>query len=197
MFVCLVFWLIFGIVGVQIFGGTFFQCVDQNNDRLPISIVNNRSECNAYQDLGYQWVNPKINFDNVLAAYMALLQVATFEGWLEIMANAADTRGIDLQPEMGANPYSLFYFVAFIVIGTFFTLNLFIGIIIDNFNTMHKRSRKEGALVTVLTEDQRRFYGTLKRLFKTKPFKKIPTPKVLTLIELVCQAVKGPSLRKS
>ncbi|XP_067877715.1 sodium channel protein 1 brain-like [Heterodontus francisci] len=177
MFVCLVFWLIFGIVGVQIFGGAFFQCVDENDKRLPISIINNRSECDAYRDIGYQWVNPKINFDNVLAAYMALLQVATFEGWLEIMANAADTRGIDLQPEMGANPYSLFYFVAFIVIGTFFTLNLFIGIIIDNFNTMHKRSRKEGALVTVLTEDQRRFYGTLKRLSKTKPVKKIPTPK--------------------
>ncbi|XP_051890436.1 sodium channel protein para-like [Pristis pectinata] len=175
MFVCLIFWLIFGIVGVQIFGGTFFQCVDENNERLPISVVNNRSECEANQDIGYQWVNPKINFDNVLAAYMALLQVATFEGWLEIMANAADTRGIDLQPEMGANPYSLFYFVAFIVIGTFFTLNLFIGIIIDNFNTMHKRVK--GALVTVLTEDQRRFYGTLKRLSKTKPVKKIPTPK--------------------
>ncbi|XP_072921388.1 sodium channel protein 1 brain-like [Hemitrygon akajei] len=181
MFVCLIFWLIFGIVGVQIFGGTFFECVDKNNERLPISIVNNRSECEANQDIGYQWVNPKINFDNVLAAYMALLQVATFEGWLEIMANAADTRGIDLQPEMGANPYSLFYFVAFIVIGTFFTLNLFIGIIIDNFNTMHKRVK--GALVTVLTEDQRRFYGTLKRLSKTKPVKKIPTPKM----EIVCQ----------
>ncbi|XP_072353959.1 sodium channel protein type 8 subunit alpha-like [Scyliorhinus torazame] len=174
MFVCLVFWLIFGIVGVQIFGGTFFQCVDENNVRLPLNIVNNRSECDAYQDIGYKWVNPKINFDNVLAAYMALLQVATFEGWLEIMANAADTRGIDLQPEMGANPYSLFYFVAFIVIGTFFTLNLFIGIIIDNFNTMHKRL---GGRVNFLTEDQRRFYGTLKRLFKTKPVKKIPTPK--------------------
>ncbi|XP_059844642.1 sodium channel protein type 4 subunit alpha A-like [Hypanus sabinus] len=179
MFVCLIFWLIFGIVGVQIFGGTFFECVDKNNERLPISIVNNRSECEANQDIGYQWVNPKINFDNVLAAYMALLQVATFEGWLEIMANAADTRGIDLQPEMGANPYSLFYFVAFIVIGTFFTLNLFIGIIIDNFNTMHKRVK--GALVTVLTEDQRRFYGTLKRLSKTKPVKKIPTPKNIIL----------------
>ncbi|XP_069780422.1 sodium channel protein type 4 subunit alpha-like [Narcine bancroftii] len=177
MFVCLIFWLIFGIVGVQIFGGTFYECVDENKVRLPLSIVNNRSECEANEDIGYRWVNPKINFDNVLSAYMALLQVATFEGWLEIMANAADSRGIDLQPEMSANPYSLFYFVAFIVIGTFFTLNLFIGIIIDNFNTMHKRSRKEGALVTVLTEDQRRFYGTLKRLSKTKPVKKIPTPK--------------------
>ncbi|XP_042187807.1 sodium channel protein type 4 subunit alpha A-like [Callorhinchus milii] len=177
MLVCLVFWLIFGIVGVQIFGGMFFRCVDENDERLPITIINNRSDCDAYKDIGYQWVNSEINFDNILTAYMALLQVATFEGWLEIMANAADTRGIDFQPEMGANPYSLFYFVAFIVIGTFFTLNLFIGIIIDNFNTMHKRSRKEGALVTLLTEDQRRFYSTFKRLSQAKPTKKIPAPK--------------------
>uniref|UniRef100_A0A4W3JYE7 Sodium channel protein n=1 Tax=Callorhinchus milii TaxID=7868 RepID=A0A4W3JYE7_CALMI len=176
MLVCLVFWLIFGIVGVQIFGGMFFRCVDENDERLPITIINNRSDCDAYKDIGYQWVNSEINFDNILTAYMALLQVATFEGWLEIMANAADTRGIDFQPEMGANPYSLFYFVAFIVIGTFFTLNLFIGIIIDNFNTMHKRVK--GALVTLLTEDQRRFYSTFKRLSQAKPTKKIPAPKV-------------------
>eukprot|EP00062_Callorhinchus_milii_P007836 gi/632949947/ref/XP_007890440.1/ PREDICTED: sodium channel protein type 9 subunit alpha-like [Callorhinchus milii] len=175
MLVCLVFWLIFGIVGVQIFGGMFFRCVDENDERLPITIINNRSDCDAYKDIGYQWVNSEINFDNILTAYMALLQVATFEGWLEIMANAADTRGIDFQPEMGANPYSLFYFVAFIVIGTFFTLNLFIGIIIDNFNTMHKRVK--GALVTLLTEDQRRFYSTFKRLSQAKPTKKIPAPK--------------------
>uniref|UniRef100_A0A4W3JYG5 Sodium channel protein n=1 Tax=Callorhinchus milii TaxID=7868 RepID=A0A4W3JYG5_CALMI len=158
MLVCLVFWLIFGIVGVQIFGGMFFRCVDENDERLPITIINNRSDCDAYKDIGYQWVNSEINFDNILTAYMALLQV------------------IDFQPEMGANPYSLFYFVAFIVIGTFFTLNLFIGIIIDNFNTMHKRVK--GALVTLLTEDQRRFYSTFKRLSQAKPTKKIPAPKV-------------------
>uniref|UniRef100_A0A4W3K8K7 Sodium channel protein n=1 Tax=Callorhinchus milii TaxID=7868 RepID=A0A4W3K8K7_CALMI len=173
MLVCLVFWLIFGIVGVQIFGGMFFRCVDENDERLPITIINNRSDCDAYKDIGYQWVNSEINFDNILTAYMALLQVATFEGWLEIMANAADTRGVGSQ---FSNPYSLFYFVAFIVIGTFFTLNLFIGIIIDNFNTMHKRVK--GALVTLLTEDQRRFYSTFKRLSQAKPTKKIPAPKV-------------------
>lgn len=82
MFVCLIFWLIFGIVGVQIFGGTFFQCVDENNERLPLNIVNNRSECEANEDIGYQWVNPKINFDNVLAAYMALLQVVSKQEYI-------------------------------------------------------------------------------------------------------------------
>jgi hypothetical protein len=32
------------------------------------------------------------------------------------------------------NVYILVYFVAFIIFGAFFTLNLFIGVVIDNFN---------------------------------------------------------------
>ena len=33
-----------------------------------------------------------------------------------------------------ANVYILVYFVLFIIFGSFFTLNLFIGVVIDNFN---------------------------------------------------------------
>ncbi|XP_039614029.1 sodium channel protein type 1 subunit alpha-like [Polypterus senegalus] len=176
MLVCLVFWLIFGIVGVQIYGGKFYQCVDRNGQRLSVDIVNNITDCQAYSDKGFKWVNTEINFDNIMSAYLALLQVSTFEGWMEIMASAADARGIDLQPQTDANMYSLLYFVAFIIVGTFFTLNLFIGVIIDNFNTVHKKSRKEGALVMLLTEDQRYLYDALKRLSKVKPIKQIPPP---------------------
>lgn len=32
-----------------------------------------------------------------------------------------------------------FYFVIFIIFGSFFTLNLFIGVIIDNFNQQKKK----------------------------------------------------------
>lgn len=38
------------------------------------------------------------------------------------------------QPEYEANLYMYLYFVIFIIFGSFFTLNLFIGVIIDNFN---------------------------------------------------------------
>lgn len=34
------------------------------------------------------------------------------------------------------------YFVVFIVFGSFFTLNLFIGVIIDNFNEQKKKVRE-------------------------------------------------------
>ena len=71
--------------------------------------------------------------------YLALLQVATFEGWMEVMADAVDARGVDLQPQREANLYAYIYFVIFIVCGSFFTLNLFIGVLIDNFNMLKKR----------------------------------------------------------
>ena len=44
----------------------------------------------------------------------------------------------DQQPEREARWPMYLYFVFFIVFGSFFTLNLFIGVIIDNFN-MQKR----------------------------------------------------------
>ena len=87
----------------------------------------------------YTWENSKITFDHVGAAYLALFQVATFEGWMEIMADAVDSRGIDLQPSREASLYAYIYFVIFIVCGSFFTLNLFIGVIIDNFNMLKKK----------------------------------------------------------
>jgi voltage-gated cation channel len=78
LLVCLVFWLIFSIMGVQFFGGKFFKCIDEDGEVLPISVVNDRWQCH---DLNYTWINSKITFDHVGMGYLALFQVATFEGW--------------------------------------------------------------------------------------------------------------------
>lgn len=59
------------------------------------------------------------------------------------MEDAVDARGVDLQPQREANLYAYIYFVIFIVCGSFFTLNLFIGVIIDNFNMLKKKVRCE------------------------------------------------------
>lgn len=138
LLVCLVFWLIFSIMGVQFFGGKFFKCLDENGELLSISIVNDQWQCLSQN---YTWVNSKINFDHVGMGYLALFQVATFEGWMEVMADAVDCRGVHLQPAREANLYAYIYFVIFIICGSFFTLNLFIGVIIDNFNMLKKKVR--------------------------------------------------------
>ncbi|KFB48601.1 AGAP007086-PA-like protein [Anopheles sinensis] len=172
LLVCLVFWLIFSIMGVQFFGGKFFKCVDDDGELLPIHIVNDKWQCYA---LNYSWVNSKITFDHVGMGYLALFQVATFEGWMEVMADAVDARGVDLQPQREANLYAYLYFVIFIVCGSFFTLNLFIGVIIDNFN-MLKKKYEGGVLEMFLTESQKHYYTAMKKLGRKKPQKVIKRP---------------------
>ncbi|XP_032676688.1 sodium channel protein 60E isoform X2 [Odontomachus brunneus] len=172
LLVCLVFWLIFSIMGVQFFGGKFFKCVDEYGELLNISIVNTKEECFSKN---YSWENSKITFDHVGIAYLALFQVATFEGWMEVMEDAVDARGVDLQPQREANLYAYLYFVIFIVCGSFFTLNLFIGVIIDNFN-MLKKKYEGGVLEMFLTESQKHYYTAMKKLGRKKPQKVIKRP---------------------
>lgn len=63
-----------------------------NQQTVSYEIVQNKQQCLEMKNLTneYDWVNSRINFDNVMNAYLALLQVATFKGWIEIMADAAD-----------------------------------------------------------------------------------------------------------
>jgi len=44
-----------------------------------------------------------------------------------------------MQPEFENKSVMYLYFVFFIVFGSFFTLNLFIGVIIENFNMQKKK----------------------------------------------------------
>ena len=74
LLVCLVFWLIFGIMGVQLFSGRFYACFYANGTRVEVSLVNNYSQC---IENGFMWVNAKVNFDNVIQAYLALFQVVS------------------------------------------------------------------------------------------------------------------------
>lgn len=75
LLVCLIFWLIFSIMGVQMFGGKFWRCLDpENNEVVSYEIASNKFEC---IDKNLTWANPQINFDNVLNAYLALFQVVS------------------------------------------------------------------------------------------------------------------------
>ncbi|XP_074640062.1 sodium channel protein para-like [Tubulanus polymorphus] len=178
LLVCLVFWLIFSIMGVQLFAGGFWKCKWKHNDTLlPVSMVDNKTECEGLQSEGYNvtWDNARVNFDNVMNAYLALFQVATFKGWMVIMQDATDFRGKEKQPEREYNVYFYVYFVLFIIFGSFFTLNLFIGVIIDNFNVQKKKAG--GSLEMFMTDDQKKYYNAMKKLGSKAPQKPIPRPR--------------------
>ncbi|XP_061051281.1 sodium channel protein type 5 subunit alpha isoform X1 [Eubalaena glacialis] len=176
LLVCLIFWLIFSIMGVNLFAGKFGRCINQTEGDLPLNytIVNNKSDCVSFNVTGeLYWTKVKVNFDNVGAGYLALLQVATFKGWMDIMYAAVDSRGYEEQPQWEYNLYMYIYFVIFIIFGSFFTLNLFIGVIIDNFN---QQKKKLGGQDIFMTEEQKKYYNAMKKLGSKKPQKPIPRP---------------------
>ncbi|KAJ7322133.1 hypothetical protein JRQ81_018420 [Phrynocephalus forsythii] len=147
LLVCIVLWLPFNILGMQLFGSKFENC----NITLP--------DKNTCKD---------VNFNHVGMGYLALLQVATFKGWLEIMYSAKN--GL---PCFENKVYAYIYFVVFIIFGSFFMLNLFIGVVIDNFNQQRKKICGE---LIFLTEDQKKYYNALKKLGSKKPYKPVPPP---------------------
>lgn len=78
LLVCLIFWLIFSIMGVNLFAGKFYRCVNTTTGELfPMTQVNNRSDCMAVKEAtrDARWVNVKVNYDNVGQGYLSLLQV--------------------------------------------------------------------------------------------------------------------------
>ncbi|NWZ87755.1 SCN8A protein, partial [Poecile atricapillus] len=81
------------------------------------------------------------------------------------------------QPKYEDNIYMYIYFVIFIIFGSFFTLNLFIGVIIDNFNQQKKKISDLGQDI-FMTEEQKKYYNAMKKLGSKKPQKPIPRPLV-------------------
>ena len=81
LLVCLIFWLIFSIMGVNLFAGKYYFCYNETAEAIFLPHeVNNKTECLAFINANYtnvRWKNVKINFDNVGAGYLALLQVVS------------------------------------------------------------------------------------------------------------------------
>jgi len=79
LLVCLVFWLVFSIMGVTLFSGRFYSCEDSEQQLVDTSLVPDKETCESLAHLNYSWNNPTVNFDSVPAAYLALFQVVRLE----------------------------------------------------------------------------------------------------------------------
>uniref|UniRef100_A0A672IVV1 Sodium channel protein n=1 Tax=Salarias fasciatus TaxID=181472 RepID=A0A672IVV1_SALFA len=174
LLVCLIFWLIFSIMGVNLFAGKFYGCVNLTTEKhFPISEVKNFSDCNKTTNA--QWKNIRVHFDNVGMGYLALLQVVKSKQLISMaqISPFLSQSQLGEQPEYEVNLKMYAYFVVFIIFGAFFTLNLFIGVIIDNFNQQKKKIRGQDIF---MTEEQKKYYNAMKKLGSKKPQKPIPRP---------------------
>uniref|UniRef100_A0A672LQ10 Voltage-dependent T-type calcium channel subunit alpha-1I-like n=1 Tax=Sinocyclocheilus grahami TaxID=75366 RepID=A0A672LQ10_SINGR len=135
--ICCAFFIIFGILGVQLFKGKFYYCLG-----LDVKNITNKSDCLL---ANYKWVHHKYNFDNLGQALMSLFVLASKDGWVNIMYHGLDAVAVDQQPITNNNPWMLLYFISFLLIVSFFVLNMFVGVVVENFHKCRQHQEVEEA----------------------------------------------------
>ena len=98
----------------------------------------------------------------------------TTEGWIQVMLYGIDSVGVNQQPVKNNNLWTLIYFISFMIIGSQFIINLFVGVVIDNFNTIKEREELGNIFVT----DQQKSWIEIQKIAINKTLKvKLKDPK--------------------
>uniref|UniRef100_A0A3B4U5C3 Sodium leak channel, non-selective n=1 Tax=Seriola dumerili TaxID=41447 RepID=A0A3B4U5C3_SERDU len=166
--------LVFASFGVQLFAGKLAKCNDPH--------ILKREECHGIFRINVSvsknlnlklrpgekkpgfwvprvWANPRnFNFDNVGNAMLALFEVLSLKGWVEVRDVIIHRVG----------PIHGIYIHVFVFLGCMIGLTLFVGVVIANFN-----ENKGTALLTV---DQRRWEDLKSRLKIAQPLHLPPRP---------------------
>ncbi|XP_059539982.1 voltage-dependent L-type calcium channel subunit alpha-1C isoform X28 [Myotis daubentonii] len=136
----------FACIGVQLFKGKLYTCSDSSKQT--------EAECKGnyitYKDgevdhpiiQPRNWENSKFDFDNVLAAMMALFTVSTFEGWPELLYRSIDSHMEDKGPIYNYRVEISIFFIIYIIIIAFFMMNIFVGFVIVTFQEQGEQEYK-------------------------------------------------------
>ncbi|KOO34803.1 voltage-gated ion channel superfamily [Chrysochromulina tobinii] len=153
---------IFTLVGMQLFMGTFASCTTRalttralclasetsasTEASLPLPEVmpeNRRVLRGSGQRVGSReniWLNPdEGNFDSFGDSMLTLFIAMTGDNMPRLMWIGMDAEGVDVAPVRKDWSYAAIYFLAWHVVGTFMSLNLFVGAIVETFSKLRKR----------------------------------------------------------
>nr|XP_015222168.1 PREDICTED: voltage-dependent N-type calcium channel subunit alpha-1B-like isoform X5 [Lepisosteus oculatus] len=145
--------VMFAIIGLEFYMGRFHKtCFKIETGEIaadfpcgtepPARLCPNETECREY------WIGPNFgitNFDNILFAVLTVFQCITMEGWTEILYNANDASG---------NTWNWLYFVPLIIIGSFFMLNLVLGVLSGEFAKERERVEKRQEFLKLRRQQQ-------------------------------------------
>jgi len=191
---------VFGIVGLTFFKGLLWQCSDMSfKTRVqcaPQSFPGfNSSDQNAtdtqWQNFNssatdIQWQNYFFNFDNIIDSVFTLFQVATLSGWPSILFRVTDTSAVDMGLKRNDLSWSItLFFVVYIMIASFFALNLFVGVVISTFNILQREY--DGS--ALMTEEQKAWISTQRLLSSIAPRGAFRKPKNKSKFRLWCYHV--------
>ncbi|MED6282902.1 Voltage-dependent N-type calcium channel subunit alpha-1B [Characodon lateralis] len=144
--------VMFAIIGVEFYMGKFHQsCFKPGAERVvdwpcgsesPARTCPNGTVCQEY------WTGPNFgitNFDNILFAVLTVFQCITMEGWVDILYSTNDAVG---------NNWNWLYFIPLIIIGSFFMLNLVLGVLSGEFAKERERVEKRQEFLKLRRQQQ-------------------------------------------
>ena len=172
---------IFTLVGMQLFMGTFASCTTralntralclaseasastEASQHLPEIVPENRRVLRGSgQRVGSReniWLNPdEGNFDSFGDSMLTLFIAMTGDNMPRLMWIGMDAEGVDVAPVHKDWSYAAIYFLAWQVVGTFMSLNLFVGAIVETFSKLRKR----GDGVALMTPAQQHWTNLLR-----------------------------------
>uniref|UniRef100_A0A8C1LBM1 Voltage-dependent N-type calcium channel subunit alpha n=1 Tax=Cyprinus carpio TaxID=7962 RepID=A0A8C1LBM1_CYPCA len=144
--------VMFAIIGVEFYMGKFhFTCFKVDTEKVgdypcgaerPSRVCPNGTICREY------WTGPNFgitNFDNILFAILTVFQCITMEGWTDVLYHANDASG---------NTWNWLYFIPLIIIGSFFMLNLVLGVLSGEFAKERERVEKRQEFLKLRRQQQ-------------------------------------------
>lgn len=96
---------------------------------------------------------------------LTLFVVSNNEGWPDVMYNYCDATGVETGPKPGAGILNAYFFIFFVFVGSFFFMNLFVGVLFLNFEKA-QRDEKEAML---LDGDEIKWVDMMKMICQEKP----------------------------
>ncbi|ELU07210.1 hypothetical protein CAPTEDRAFT_150573 [Capitella teleta] len=171
----IVLMFVFASYGVQLFGGKLARCNDPDIHSKELCrgvfersmfVTKLKLESQAIKNASHVkmlvprvWANPRnFNFDNIGNAMLALFEVLSLEGWLEV-------RDVIIER---AGPSHAIFIHLFVFIGCMIGLTLFVGVVIALY-----MENKGTALLTV---DQKRWQDLMGRIKLAQPLHIPPRP---------------------
>jgi len=175
--VCFLLFSIFAILGVQFFAGKFYQCLTGheltlaplNRDPTTGAKVVDIITCAA---AGGTWRPSHSNFDGYPLALVTVFEMATTEGWLQVLGDAVNAVGLGLQPIEEHNPGGPTFFLACLMAAAMFVLSLYVGVVIDSYN----KTKIDVEGVVVLSKAQREWVVSQKIALLSEPRKPLREP---------------------
>lgn len=135
--------IIYAIVGLELFSGSMHKtCLDNVTREVasasPHPCGDKGFVCPSGTICDKYWVGPNngiTNFDNFGLAMLTVFQCITLEGWTNVMYNVNDAEG---------NSWPWIYFISLIIIGSFFVLNLVLGVLSGEFSKEREKAKARG-----------------------------------------------------